>query len=34
MILKISNDKKTVIEEGFKKITSLATPNTCLAVLR
>lgn len=32
---KVSNDKKTVIEEGdLKKITSLATPNTCLAVFK
>jgi TrmH family RNA methyltransferase len=31
----VSNDKKTVIDEGdLKKITSLATPNTCLAVFK
>jgi RNA methyltransferase, TrmH family len=31
----VSNDKKTIIPEGdLKKISALATPNTCLAVFK
>jgi len=31
----VSNDKKTIISEGdLKKISALATPNTCLAVFK
>lgn len=31
----VSNDKKTLIDQGeLKKITSLTTPNTCLAIFK